>query len=203
MRRNGFVILATAAATSIALASCSSTGSHAATSSAAKPSVRSVSPQLEVNPPGDIPDNQAFVAFHTSAFTVTVPEGWTRTARNGDTVFTDKYNSITAASVSAATAPTVSSARSTELPAIRSSAKGDVPGSVTTVQRTAGPAVLITYQAQSPVNAVTGKFAMQAVERYEFWRAGREVVLTLAAPVGSDNVDPWRIVTQSFAWSGR
>jgi hypothetical protein len=63
--------------------------------------------------------------------------------------------------------------------------------------------VLINYRAQSPVNPVTGKVANEAVERYEYWHAGREVVLTLAAPVGSDNVDPWRKVTDSFAWTGK
>jgi len=26
-------------------------------------------------------------------------------------------------------------------------------------------------------------------------------VLTLSGPVGADNVDPWRIVTDSLAWS--
>ena len=68
------------------------------------------------------------------------------------------------------------------------------------MHRTAGTAVLITYHALSAVNPVTGKVANEAVERYEFWRNGREVVLTLAAPVGSDNVDPWRKVTDSFTW---
>jgi hypothetical protein len=38
------------------------------------------------------------------------------------------------------------------------------------------------------------------VERYEFWRAGREVVLTLAGPVDADNVDPWRTVSDSLRW---
>ncbi|MDT4921763.1 MAG: hypothetical protein QOI15_2665, partial [Pseudonocardiales bacterium] len=64
-----------------------------------------------------------------------------------------------------------------------------------------GTAVLVTYQDLSPVNPVTGKVTRRAVERYEFWRSGREVVLTLAAPVGSDNVDPWRKVTDGFAWT--
>jgi hypothetical protein len=26
------------------------------------------------------------------------------------------------------------------------------------------------------------------------------VVVTLSAPVGSDNVDPWRIITDSLSW---
>ena len=47
----------------------------------------------------------------------------------------------------------------------------------------------------------TGKVTAQSVERYEFFRNGRTVTLTLAGPVGADNVDPWRRITDSFAWS--
>jgi hypothetical protein len=42
---------------------------------------------------------------------------------------------------------------------------------------------------------------VQSVERYEFFRNGHTVTLTLAGPVGADNVDPWRRITDSFAWS--
>jgi hypothetical protein len=41
---------------------------------------------------------------------------------------------------------------------------------------------------------------LTAVERYAFWRSGREVVLTLSGAKGADNVDPWRMVTDSFRW---
>jgi hypothetical protein len=68
------------------------------------------------------------------------------------------------------------------------------------VTRKAGPAVLVTYQADSPPDPVTGKVVRDDVERYEFWRNGTEVALTLAGSAGSDNVDPWKIVTDSFAW---
>jgi hypothetical protein len=37
-------------------------------------------------------------------------------------------------------------------------------------------------------------------ERYEFWRAGVEAVVTVSSPVGADNTDPWRTITDSFAW---
>ena len=47
----------------------------------------------------------------------------------------------------------------------------------------------------------TGKVTAQSVERYEFFRNGHTVTLTLAGPVGADNVDPWRRITDSFAWS--
>ena len=40
-----------------------------------------------------------------------------------------------------------------------------------------------------------------AVKRFELWRDGKTVVLTVSGPVGADNVDPWRIVTDSFTWS--
>lgn len=116
------------------------------------------------------------------------------------TLFTDKFNSIRAVKMTAAKAPTVASSTATELPAIKSAAHGFASGAVTSVGRTAGTAIKITYRADSAPNPVTGKVVVEAVERYEFWRNGTEVVLILSAPVGSDNVDPWRKVTDSFGW---
>jgi len=156
----------------------------------------------EVNPAGDIPDNQVFVAYTppSAGFSLKVPEGWARTEAGGAVTFTDKLNSIRMESVAAATAPTPQSAEQTELPAIRASAKNFRAGKVTTVTRKAGPAVLLTYGADSAPDPVTGKVVHDAVERYEFWRSGTEVILTLSGPKGADNVDPWRIVTDSFGW---
>jgi len=48
------------------------------------------------------------------------------------------------------------------VPAIQSSAQGYKPGTVSTVARTAGQAVLITYEALSAPNPVTGKVAVEA-----------------------------------------
>jgi hypothetical protein len=130
-----------------------------------------------------------------------VPEGWAMTHAGQATLFTDKYNSIRIERLTVGTAPTVASARTTEVRAIQARAGGFVPGSVTTVHRRAGAAVKITYRADSPSNPVTGKVIVQDVERYEFWRHGSEVVITLSASLGSDNVDPWRAITDSFLWS--
>jgi hypothetical protein len=71
---------------------------------------------------------------------------------------------------------------------------------VATVDRAAGQAILITFHRNSAPNAITGKAVPQAVERYEFFRTGHIVALTLASPIGADNVDPWRKVTDSFRW---
>lgn len=66
--------------------------------------------------------------------------------------------------------------------------------------RKAGPVVLLTYQGDSAKDPVTGKVVRDAFERYAFYRQGHEVDLTLSGPVNADNVDPWRIVSDSFAW---
>jgi hypothetical protein len=156
----------------------------------------------EVNPAGDIPDNQVFVAYRPPGgrFTVKVPEGWARVQQGGTVTFTDKLNAIRMETRPAPAAPTVASARQTELPAIRSASRRYEPGEVTRVRRAAGDVVLVTYRADAPADPVTGKVVHDAVERYEFWRGGTEAILTLAGPVGADNVDPWRIVTDSFRW---
>jgi hypothetical protein len=156
----------------------------------------------EVNPAGDIPDNQVFVSYRPPGgqFTVKVPEGWARIVRGGTVSFTDKLNTIRMESRPAPAAPTVASARQAELAAIQAASRHYEAGTVTQVRRTAGAAVLITYKADAPADPVTGKVVHDTVERYEFWRGGTEAILTLSGPVGADNVDPWRIVTDSFQW---
>lgn len=174
-------------------------------SSSASPAESSAAPNPnapEINSAGDIPDNQVFVPYTPAGgtFVVRVPQGWAQSAAGSAVVFTDKFNSVRIESVPRSQAPDVASAGAQEVPQLQSSVPGFQAGQVTMVQRSAGPAVLITYQANSAPNAVTGKSVTEAVERYEFWRGGQEVVLTLSAPQGADNVDPWRTVTDSFRW---
>jgi hypothetical protein len=170
-------------------------------SASASPAAGAAAP-TESNPAGDIPDNQAYVAYQPpgGGFTVKVPEGWARTSQGGTTVFTDKLNRVQITASAAATAPTVGSVTNQVVPQLR----GQVPNfsgpKVSQVTRHAGPAVLLTYQSDSAPDPVTGKVVRDAFERYAFHRRGREVDLTLSGPVNADNVDPWRIVSDSFAW---
>jgi hypothetical protein len=201
MLQNRVARIGVAAGALVALLSACSSGSApapAGTSSSGAPNPHAT----ESNPAGDIPDTQAFVAYTPAdkKFTVQVPEGWAQTASGQGVLFSDKYNSIRIQSVSVPSAPTPAYAQSTEVPGIRAAATAFAPGRVQSVDRHAGAAILITYRVDSAPNPVTGKVAVEAVERYEFWKNGTEVVLTLSAPVGSDNVDPWRKVTDSFAW---
>jgi hypothetical protein len=157
----------------------------------------------EQSPPGDIPDNQAFVRFTPNGanFSVKVPEGWARSTSGGSVTFTDKLNSISIVEASAHAAPTVRDARQTEVPKLAKSVKGFQAGTVTSVTRPAGRAIRITYLAEAPANAVTGKTGTDAVERYVFFHNGKELIVTLSGPKGADNVDPWKIVTDSVRWS--
>ncbi|CAN5372632.1 lipoprotein [soil metagenome] len=164
--------------------------------------ITSQQPSGDANTVGDIPDNQAFVAYTPAdgSFTVTVPEGWARTDIAGGAAFGDKLNSITVTSQPALTAPTVDSVNAKELPGIAAKATNFRRGDVVMVTRKAGRAVLATYGADSPPSPVTGKVIPQSVERYEFFRPGEQVTITLSGPTAADNVDPWRVVTDSFAW---
>ena len=91
-------------------AELSDTGSGATTPPPAAGGSPVVSPaphQTESNPPGDIPDQQVFVAYAPPGahFSVKVPEGWARSTTAQGIAFTDKLNSITVQEVPAAIAP--------------------------------------------------------------------------------------------------
>jgi hypothetical protein len=201
--RNPTRTLAVAAAvlaTAAVLVGCGTSATAPSGSGAGSSTLTAPAP--ETNPAGDIPDNQAFVPFTPPGglVAVSVPEGWARSTDGGATIFTDKLNTVRIETRARATAPSTESVSVDELPAIASSTAGYRPGAVTAVQRKAGPAMLITYQGTAPPNPVTGKTGTDAIERYEFWRDGREVILTLSGPVGADNVDPWRTITDSLQW---
>jgi hypothetical protein len=176
-------------------ASSSSGGGHASNTATAN--------TPEVNPAGDIPDNQAYVAYAPpgGGFTVKVPEGWSRSSAGGAVVFTDKLNAIRVETKAARAPLTARDARQADLPKLASSVSGFRPGRVTTVARKAGTALRITYLAKAKPDPVTGKTGQDAVERYVFFHNGKDVILTLSGPKGADNVDPWKIVTDSVTWS--
>jgi hypothetical protein len=180
----------------------SKAASPSSSTSTAKVAPGAVDPNaIETPVPGDIPDNQMFVAFNGPGFAIKVPEGWARTA-NAETVsFSDHYNSIQVETAPSPSAPSAASTNATEVAQVRLASLGFKLGKVTTVNRSAGPAVLMTYQALSAPNPVTGKRVVLDVERYEFWRNGTQATITLSGSKGSDNVDPWKTVTDSFAWA--
>jgi hypothetical protein len=186
--------LTASAALALALAGCGGSSSKPAAVGANAP---------EVNPPGDIPDNQAFVAFAPpgAGFTIKVPEGWARTTKGGATLFEGNLNSVRLESRAATTATSAAQVRRTVVPRLRATVPGFRAGTVTTVSRPAGRAVRITYGATAAANAVTGRRTATDVELYLFFHAGHEARITLSGPKGADNVDPWRTITTSLRWT--
>jgi hypothetical protein len=196
------------AVASLVAAGCGSSSSSKSTStstskSTSTGSAKPANPNApEVSPSGDIPDTQAYVPFAAPGTNVTVkvPEGWSRSSTAAGTTLTDKLNSITIEQRKAQGAVTVAQAKQTDVPALAKSVKGFKLKSVAQLQRKAGPVVRISYLAVANKNPVTGKGGTDAVERYLFVKSGKELVLTLSGPKGADNVDPWKIVTNSVVW---
>lgn len=177
----------------------SGSGSSTSTSTSGGSSPVGAAP-TESNPPGDIPDNQAYVAYRPSGagFSVKVPEGWARTAKGNTTVFTDKLNRVQISTVT--TSPTVGSVTNQVVPQLRGQVPRFANPKVSEVHRHAGTVVLLKYQGDSAPDQVTGKVVRDAFERFAFHRQGHEVDLTLSGPVNADSVDPWRVVSDSFSW---
>ncbi|HST55220.1 MAG TPA: hypothetical protein VLJ42_04900 [Solirubrobacteraceae bacterium] len=187
-----FAAFAAVSIMAIGVAACGSSSSTTSTASKTP----------EVNPAGDIPDNQAYVRYASpdGRYSIKVPEGWSQTAAGGAVIFTDKLNAVRIETVSASAPLTARDARQTELSKLAASVKGFQQAKVNIVGRRAGTAVRIAYLATAKPNPVTGKTGQDAVERYVFFHNGRDVTLTLSGPKGADNVDPWRIITDSVQW---
>lgn len=181
--------------------------SGAATSSSPSAPINSTPTSATVAPevvePGDIPDNQVFVAFQSAdgTYSVTVPEGWARTETGGVVVFTDKYNSVTISSMASTAVAAVDDVKTNGLTDVSSDPTFRLVD-VQPITRKAGEGVLATYEIGSAPNPVTGKKALLAVERYVFNHHGTTVVLTLSGAKGADNVDPWKVVSDSLTWNG-
>jgi hypothetical protein len=117
---------------------------------------------------GDIPDNQTFLTYRdpSAGYSISYPEGWTRSGSGPDVTFSDKDNSIHVQ--------------------VRSS-----------TQPAAAPT---TFTKQGPKDPVTGKRLALTVDRYEYAKNGKVAVLDLATPVGVDNVDAYKMISESFNW---
>ena len=156
----------------------------------------------ETNPPGDIPDSQAFVTYTSPAgFSLKVPEGWALTQRPDGASFADKYGSIDISLATAASAPTSEQARREALAKLVKSGRAVRISATQRVTLPAGPALLIVYTSNSEPNAVTDKQIRLENNRYLFYRAGHEAALTLSAPAGADNADQWQLMARSFRWN--
>ena len=157
----------------------------------------------EQNPPGDIPDNQVFVSYHSDAgrYALDVPEGWARTQSGPNVSFVDKLDSIAVEITSSDGAPTVDSVEANEVPQMTGKVEAFEKVEVKALDLPAGKAIRIRYRANSVPDSVTGKKVRLEIDRYELFKDGKVAAISLSAPAGSDNVDVWAQISSSFKWS--
>jgi hypothetical protein len=144
----------------------------------------------QTNPPGDIPDTQAFVRYTSPAgYSVLVPEGWSRTLQRSSATFVSNFEGERVL-VASRSPDAALRGLGTRMSAVKTSVI-DVGGARVPQLR---------FTIDSPSDPVTGKTIRLDGEAYVFVHGPREVVLYLWAPQGSDNVDQWKRIAQSFRW---
>lgn len=195
---NGGGASPTVAPTLTAPGSATQAPGHAATPGSGQSAV-----PAEKNPPGDIPDNVAFVRYSNASgrYSFTHPEGWAETTTGSTVTYTDKLNGVQVQRGKLTTTPTTDSAKQQDVPALKSSQAAFELRAVTAATVPGGTGVRIVYRRNSAPDPVTGRQYRDEVERYELVSGGREVIVELFGPVGSDNVDAYKTMITSLKLS--
>jgi hypothetical protein len=155
----------------------------------------------EKNSPGDIPDNQVFVQYASVlGFDIKVPEGWSRAERPDGARFSDKYNIIDLAVSKVDYPPNAATATANQTAELKTAGRAVEIKTIKDVKLKSGPAVVISYVSNSDPNPVTNKQIRLEHDRYLMFRDGTLVSLDLSAPLGADNVDQWKLMSNSFQW---
>lgn len=173
-------------------------GSSALTSSA--PSASQAPVPVESNPPGDIPDNLAFVLYTnpTAGYTFTHPEGWVQQENGAAVTLTDKLNGFSADTASIPTPLDEPTVRAQEVPRLAATETAFELVSVTAETLPAGSGVRVVYRRNSAPDPVTGRQVRAEVEEHLVAHGASAVRLALFGPVGADNVDAYRTMAQSL-----
>lgn len=155
----------------------------------------------EKNPPGDIPDSQVFIDYTSKdGYALKVPEGWARTDLPTGASFVDKLDGVVVTRSDATQPPTVDSVRKDYLPILEKEERAVQIGGVKAVKLPAGNAIRIAYSSNSVPNQVTNKQVRLENQRFLYFKDRKLVALKLYAPFGADNVDQWKLMSESFQW---
>ena len=156
----------------------------------------------EVNPPGDIPDSQAFVIYQntTGGYQLEVPEGWARATTRGNVTFVSKLDGVSVTIAPASAAPSAASVQANEAKLIQSQGRAVTITGMSEANLPGGKAVVIKYTSNSEPNSVTNKRVRLENVAYIFYKNGKEATLTVWAPQGADNADQWNRMANSLRW---
>jgi hypothetical protein len=147
---------------------------------------------------GDIPDTAVYLTYQGNGYSLKYVEGWGIQIGSGGTVsINDKDSSETVAFRSGGSVATTAA---TDIAHLRQTVPSFQLVSRTTVKLAPGMAVHAQYRSLSPSDPVTGKRVAILVDRYYIPGPKKLAILTLATPVGVDNIDAFRLIAQSFRW---
>jgi hypothetical protein len=180
------------------VAGCGGGSGPSSTSGGGSPGA--LSPESQSAATGDIPDNQNFLTFRDRklGFSISYPEGWAQKRVGGTVTFQDKNNLVRVA-IARGSAPTAATVRA-ELARLKAKSPSLAAGTPTPMTVGGKRAVKVSYTTRSAPNPVTGKRVTLMVDRYEFARGGRVATVDLGTPKGVDNVDAYRMMSESFKW---
>lgn len=182
------------------LAACGGSGQTSAGTPAASSGASAPEPSGGTSN-GDIPDNAVFLDYHSTnpSFSIQYVEGWQVTPQQYGVVIRDKDSSETVV-IAAPETDVAGYVTSTDLPALQAQA-GFGLIKQNTVAVGGSEYVHLVYKVTSPPDAVTGKQLPLTVDRYYVPGTSRLAIVVLATPSGVDNVDAFRLMIESFAWS--
>jgi hypothetical protein len=176
-------------AATLSLASCGGNSGSSASSA-----------EAEQASAGDIPDNQVFLTFDNakSGYSIKYPEGWAQQGDGDHVTFRDKDNVVRidvvpGGKVSKAGVIADIERLKQQQPALTF----QTPMAVTL---NGSQAVKVIYATTGARNPVTGKRVKLIVDRYVVPGAGKHAVIDLSTPEGVDNVDAYRLMSESFRW---
>jgi hypothetical protein len=158
---------------------------------------------VEISPIGDIPDTQAFVKYTSTqgGYSLEVPEGWARTVHEPDVSFIDKFNGVNLAVVKTDKIPTTTTIKDNQAAELVKNGRAVKIQGIKEVTLPIGKVIIVKFESNSEPNSVTNKQVRQDNENYYSYKDGKMAVLTLWAPLGADNVDQWKKMSESMSWN--
>lgn len=184
-------------------------------STTAKSATEKTPPSAATNPPaaksgvpseaqsaatGDIPDNQVFLTYdnHAAGYSIRYPEGWARKGSASDVTFQDRANVIHV--LVAKGAPPTPAEASASLAKLKQSDPSVNGGAAQAMTIGGAPVIKLTYTRLSAPDPVTGKRLPLTIDRYVYARGGKVAIVDLGTPKGVDNVDAYRMISETFRW---
>lgn len=157
----------------------------------------------EIVPSGDIPDSQVFITYTSAAggYALQVPEGWGRTEEKDEVRFTDKFDAVRIRILKTNDEFSLQNIKEKQIPTLE---KTELNVGVTgIVEKTlkGGASLIVSYDSDSEPDSVTAKRIRLENKSYYFHRPGVLAIVTVCAPRGSDNVDQWDLISNSFNWN--